>query len=124
MTSYNLIQLIRRRGGDIRLGSNGQIQIRNCPEKLKPAIQKHKLFVVAWLKEERASKYWEASGKDPQWWRSYPFSHELVSPCCTCPTYAFPHIHSDYGPPVNCTLAGEDAFASLRKLVKSDSRVY
>jgi hypothetical protein len=80
MTSYELIQRLRRQGGDIRLGPEGKLQTKNCPKNLKRAISRSKPRLIAWLREERASKAWEASGRNPSWWRDYPYSTETVRP--------------------------------------------
>jgi moderate conductance mechanosensitive channel len=45
MTSYELIRSLRRQGGDIRLGREGKLEVRDCPEKLKPAIFRAILIV-------------------------------------------------------------------------------
>lgn len=120
MTSYELIRSLRRQGGDIRLGTEGQLEVRDCPEKLKPAISRAKPRLTAWLRDLRASKEWEASGRNPDWWRDYPYSTEPFGPTCTCREYPYHHIHSDSGPPVNCDLEGEDVFDLMRKLARPE----
>lgn len=49
----------------------------------------------ALAREIEASRRWEASGKDPNWWRQYPGT-TLVPIACTCSARPYPHIgHTD-----------------------------
>lgn len=79
--------------------------------------------LIAWLREERASRAWEASGRNPAWWRDYPYATEPFGPTCTCRAYPYPHIHNSPGPPVNCDLEGEDVFDVMKQLVKGQKKV-
>jgi hypothetical protein len=123
MTTYELIQRLCRQGGEIRLGPQGQLQVRNCPEKLKRTISRAKVTLIAWLGEERASREWEASGRNPGWWRDYPYSTEPFGPTCSCRLYAYPHIHNDSGPAVNSDLEGEDIFDVLQQLANARTKL-
>jgi hypothetical protein len=59
-----------RRTGDIRLGPGDRIQTKKCSPDLRELVRQSECLVGAWLREERASKKWEASGRNPEWWRT------------------------------------------------------
>jgi hypothetical protein len=123
MTSHELLQRLRRQGGDIRLGPEGQLQTRKCPKDLKRAISRSKPKLIAWLREQRASREWEASSRNPEWWRNYPYSTEPFGPTCSCRLCAYPHIHNDSGPAVNSDLEGEDIFDVLQQLANARTKL-
>jgi len=68
MNASTIVRRIRR-NGDIRLGPGDKIQTRKCSENLRELVRQSEYLVGAWLREERACKKWEASGRNPEWWR-------------------------------------------------------
>ena len=72
MNALNASSIVRkiRRTGDIRLGPGDKIQTKKCPAELRELARKNEYLVRAWLREEIASKKWEASGRNPDWWRT------------------------------------------------------
>ena len=67
MTVGQIISKIRRKG-DIRLGPRDRIQTRKCSAELRQLVRLNEYAVKATLREELASRKWEASGHDPRWW--------------------------------------------------------
>jgi hypothetical protein len=125
MTISSLLFRFRAEGGDIRERPTGNIEVKRGRVREERWKRWRKILsgeysrVLVELREERASRYWEESGYDYGWWRSYPYSTTPVAPACTCKRYPLPHYHKRPGPPVNCELLpGEDAFSVLSELVK------
>ena len=101
MTIDEIISKIRRKG-DIRLGPADRLQIRKCSRELKQLVRMNEYAVKAILKDERAARRCEASGRDPRWWaaddasRPEPGDPDVVYPACTCHEFPFPHLrHAD-----------------------------
>jgi hypothetical protein len=68
MKTSTIVRRIRR-NGDIRLGPGDKIQTRKCPQDLRELVRQSEYLVGAWLREERASRKWEASDRNSDWWR-------------------------------------------------------
>jgi len=66
-SALELVLKIRRKG-DIRLGPADRIQVKRCPAELKQLARMNEYALRAILKEERAARRWEASGRNPRWW--------------------------------------------------------
>jgi len=125
MTVTGLILHIRAHGGGVKLGEGGRIEIKSGKIEprawtaLKRRLLVNKESVLSVLREERASRYWEASGRDRSWHRSYPYSGTLVSPSCECKERQYPHVHLDRGPDPNCKLEpGESCWDALMQLLR------
>jgi len=122
LSASKLIAKIRRSGGDIRIGHEGQIQFKNCSPRLKELVRRERYCVLAFLREERATKAWEASGRDPNWWRAYCPTYAIpVASACTCSEFSFPHVHKDTGPAPNWRREG-DVFEEIKNLMKQSKK--
>ena len=124
MSITALLLRLRANGGDVRLGPDDCLQVRRG--SIKPAawqvwkkrLKQDTAGVIAVLHEERATRYWEASGRDPQWWRTYPYARTAVAPSCRCDALPFSHVHLDPGPAPNLELLpGEDVWQRLKLLI-------
>jgi hypothetical protein len=77
MRIAELLSRLRAHGGAIRLAPRGGFEVRRgrmsqpAWEALKKCLAEHRTRVLAELREERAARYWEASGKNPFWYRTY-----------------------------------------------------
>ena len=107
-TAHQLLQRIRKAGGEVRLGPDGKLQHRNVPQPLKRKLARNYYLIQTWLAEQRASVAWEASGKNPEWWRSYS------------PALGGTYVSraANPGTPPNCELNGADPFDALKELVR------
>jgi hypothetical protein len=127
MTTAQLVQLVRKHGGDIRLHPcTGGLQVRGLKARLRDRIlrecQTQSFRLRAFLAEEHAAQYWEACGKDPEWWKTYDsFTSSSAWFACTCSAYSFPHIHTDTGPTANY-VAERDVFDELKGMLPKNGK--
>jgi|GEM_PF-1388069 hypothetical protein len=132
MTMTQLRARIRAKGGDVRLHPDcddrmqmmrGDITVKQW-QIWRRTLAKNKAGVLAILREERASRAWEASEKDPSWWKAYPFATNEVLPACTCSTLPYAHNHESPGPRRNVKLdPGESVWDALKTVIQSSRRV-
>lgn len=126
MKASTLIARIRSAGGAIRLHPKDDDRVQVMPGRLKAKkwtglkkqLRENRYLVIACLREERASRHWEQSGRAPGWWRTYPFSRIVVPPACRCNALPYPHPHEGPGPAPNVELGpGETVWDGLRQIV-------
>jgi hypothetical protein len=120
MTAHQILERIRKAGGEVRLGPEGRLQCRRVPPRLEQLLSRNYYRVQTWLAEGLASRAWEASGKDPGWHKNYksPLLPITVNVPCTCSAFGFPHYHEPGSQPTYKCKAGEDAFDVLRRIIK------
>jgi hypothetical protein len=127
-----LLAKIRSWGGDVRLDpeDDGRIQMRRGRAPLnrwkvsKRTLVTNKYLVVATLKEERASRAWEGSGRSLGWWRTYPYSRTELTPACTCDALPCTHNHEGPGPAANVVFdPGETVWQALAQAVRASSGI-
>jgi hypothetical protein len=126
-----LLVRIRVQAGDVRLDPLDESRIQMKRGYINPLKWKawkkvlvaNKYLVIAILREERATRCWEASGHNLLWWRSYGYSQTEVAPRCTCDALPYAHIHKDPGPAPNVVLGqDEDVWTALTKIVCMSKR--
>jgi hypothetical protein len=69
VTTSKFVTLIRKNGGQIWLDQLGRLNAEGVSESQMMELGNSHDLVVALLREEIASKRWERSGRDPNWWR-------------------------------------------------------
>ena len=70
MSGSAVICRIERAGGSLKLRPDGTIACRDVPPGCLADLRANEYLVRAILRERLASRLWELSGKDPNWWRS------------------------------------------------------
>lgn len=71
MTVPQFVGRSRKKGGRIWLDELGRLNAEGISESQVEELRECYDLVVAGLREEVVGKRWEASGKDPHWWK-YP----------------------------------------------------
>ena len=131
MKVANLLMRIRAQGGDVRLEPEDDTRIQMKRGYVKPrqwrvwkkALVTNKFLVIAALREERAALTYEASGCNPAWWRTYPYSRAGVTTSCRCDALPYAHNHESPGPAPNAGLdPGETVWRALGHIVRASRR--
>jgi hypothetical protein len=124
----NLLMRIRAHGGDVRLDPEDDSRLQFQRGSIKPRQWKvwkklliaNRYGVIAILREARASAYREASGRDPHWHKTYPYSRTEVGASCQCDALPYAHQHLSPGPAPNVSLdPGETVWDALMTIVTS-----
>jgi hypothetical protein len=127
----DLLSRIRHQGGDVRLVPEDDTRIQMSRGDVEPKQWKtwkrtlvtNKYQVIACLKEERACGAWRASGRDPAWWRTYPYSRTEVPSACTCDALPYAHNHENPGPASNVALdPGETVWSAMAQVARASRR--
>jgi hypothetical protein len=74
MKASELLAKIESSGGRLALIAGDQLECNDVPEELLAELREQKYLVMALLKERRACEAYEASGRNPGWYREYPHS--------------------------------------------------
>jgi hypothetical protein len=84
VTPIGLISRIRKDGGRIWLDRQGCLRAKGVSEERLRRLRESPYLITAVLREEIASKRWEQSGKDPNWWRHpeelWSYSEQSLKP--------------------------------------------
>jgi hypothetical protein len=84
VTATDLISRIKKEGGKIWLDEYGHLRARRVSNLRLKQLTESPSLVTALLREEIASKRWEQSGKDPNWWRHpeelWSYSEQSLKP--------------------------------------------